>query len=95
LRVKWTEPAFADLIEAQTFIAQENPNAAQQIGERVWNAGKQLRDNPYIGRPGEKPNTREWVIGRTPYRLVYRVKEDVIEILRVWHNSRNSLPDTD
>ncbi|HKV96444.1 MAG TPA: type II toxin-antitoxin system RelE/ParE family toxin [Gammaproteobacteria bacterium] len=35
------------------------------------------------------------MIGRTPYRLIYRVKEDVIEILRVWHARRNAATDAD
>ncbi len=33
--------------------------------------------------------TREWVVSQTPYLLVYRVRNDEVEILRVWHTKRD------
>ena len=50
LQVKWTRPALADLIEAQAYIAQENPQAAEVIAQRIWDASQALSDNPHIGR---------------------------------------------
>jgi len=61
----------------------------------VWDGGKQLGANPHIGKAGYRPGTREWVIGRTPYRLIYRVKDDVLEVLRVWHASRDATSDAE
>jgi toxin ParE1/3/4 len=88
LRVRWTHPALADLIEAQAYIARENPTAARAIALRVWDAAQQLGEHPEIGRDGYVPETREWVVSQTPYLLVYRLKDDTVEILRVWHGKR-------
>jgi toxin ParE1/3/4 len=77
------------LIEAQNFIARDNPTAAAMIAQRAWDAATKLCDNPNIGRRGHVPGTREWVVNGTPYLIVYRVKDDSVEILRVWHSRRN------
>ena len=89
LKLRWTHPALADLIEAQNFIARENPAAAAAVAQRIWDASTNLCDHPNIGRPGHVPGTREWVVTDTPYLIVYRVKNDAVEILRVWHGRRN------
>ncbi len=97
LKVEWTHPALADLIEAQTYISQENPQAAKNVAQKVWEASQKLTENPEIGRAGHVDGTREWVVQQTPYLIVYRVKDERIEILRVWHSKQNwiSKGDTD
>ena len=35
------------------------------------------------GRPGRRENTRELVVARTPYIVIYHIEDDVIEILRI------------
>jgi toxin ParE1/3/4 len=89
LKLRWTRPALADLIEAQNYIARDNPAAAQAVAERVWHATKNLCDHPNIGRPGHVGGTREWPVSQTPYLIVYRVKSDAVEILRIWHGRQN------
>ena len=41
-----------------------------------------------MGRQGRIDNTRELVIGNTPYIVIYRIKNDAIEILRILHSAR-------
>ncbi len=91
MQVEWTHPALADLIEAQAYITEENPRAAEIIGERIWHASQSLRDNPYSGREGHVIDTRELVVARTPYILVYSVnlEQQRIEILHIHHGRRN------
>jgi len=89
LKLRWTRPALADLVEAQEYIARDNPAAAQAVAQRVWDAAKRLCDNPQIGRQGHVQGTREWPVTQTPYLIVYRVKDDALEILRVWHGRRD------
>ena len=91
LRVEWTHPALADLIEAQAYIAEESLSAAQIIGQRIWDASQLLADNPYSGREGHVIETRELVVARTPYLLVYGISHDKqqVEILHVYHGRQN------
>jgi len=89
LILRWTRPALADLVEAQNYIARDNPTAAGAVAQRVWDAAKGLCDKPDIGRQGHVQGTREWPVSQTPYMIVYRVKNDAVEILRVWHGRRN------
>ena len=58
LQIKWSRPALADLIEAQAYIVQENPQAAEVIAQRIWDATQTLADNPLIGRNGHLAGTR-------------------------------------
>jgi plasmid stabilization system protein ParE len=47
----------------------------------------QLETFPGLGRPGGRQGTRELVC--PPYIIVYRVKEDVAEILYIWHGAQD------
>ena len=63
--------------------------AAREMAERVIEATELLQEQPYLGRPGLRRGTREWVVRRTPYILVYRISEEVIDIVHVWHGAQN------
>ncbi len=89
LDVKWTRPAISDLIEAQSYIEQENPQAAKMIAKRIWNGAQSLNEQPRVGRMGKVEGTREWVIQRTPYLIVYRINATQIEILHLYHGKQN------
>ena len=89
MKLKWTRRALEQLAEAQDFIAEENPLAAQQIGERIAAATKLLLSQPRIGRAGRIPETHEWVCRGTPYFLVYKLENDDLVILRVIHGKQH------
>jgi toxin ParE1/3/4 len=44
---------------------------------------------PESGRPGRRQDTRELSISGLPYLAVYRIREDVGEILRVFHGAQD------
>jgi toxin ParE1/3/4 len=88
LRVRWLRRALVDLDEAEAYIALDNPSAASGIVEKIVRAVTLLKDNPGIGRAGRVPGTKELVVPDTPYIVPYRVKDDTIQVLRVYHASR-------
>jgi len=47
------------------YLANKNPYAAKVLYERIKDAAASLINNPYIGRPGRVPGTRELVIPNT------------------------------
>lgn len=84
----WKGPALNDLIEIRDYIAQDNPSAALSVAMSLRESADILRANPYCGRAGTLNLTRELVIAKLPYILVYQLVAEDIEILRVVHTSR-------
>lgn len=93
MRLVWTEPALRDLAAARAYIALDNPFAAARQMEYIFAAVETLPRFPESGRPGRRPGTRELVVGRTPFIVPYRIRGDLIELLRVLHG-RQRWPDS-
>ncbi len=89
LRLEWTTPAADQLEHAQTYYHALNPMAATLMAMRIVEAAQRLCDQPSMGRLGRVPGTREWVVSRTPYLLVYRASGDALEVLHVWHEAQD------
>ena len=88
MKLRWTRLARQDFEGAYDYIAGDNVEAARTLVRRIDAAANKLTQYPLIGRPGLELGTREWVVDRTRYLLVYMVETDVLTILRVWHMSR-------
>ena len=90
IEVRWTERASDQLKGIRDFIAQDSPAYAQAIAGRLFRAVDQLAEFPDSGRivpERGQPEVRELV--RPPYRIVYRHRSDLVEVLLVF---RSSLP---
>lgn len=70
-------------------IAREDEETAQKISACIKARVEGLRDQPHQGRPGRIFGTRELVIDKFSFIVPYRVKDNEIQILRVFHTSRN------
>jgi toxin ParE1/3/4 len=87
-KILWQRQAITDLYDAQAYIRTQNPEAARSTIDRIEKVINQLQSFPMSGRPGRRPNTRELVITRTPFIVIYRVSEDFVEILSLFHASK-------
>lgn len=94
LKLRWTTPAADSLEAAHAFYYNINPRAARHLAKRILEATRLLRERPELGRPGLREGTREWVVGRSPYILVYRTTPEALEILHVWHGAQDWKKDT-
>lgn len=92
MRVTYLSLAVWDLAEIRAYIAAHDPDAAQRVGQRLSELINGLSKMPSLGKPGRAFGTRELVtpkIGKTAYIVVYRLKIDRIEILRVLSGMRD------
>ena len=87
MRVKWSRKALLNLDQAVEYIAADNPTAAAEVAQRIWDVSQMLAEQPGMGRPGRVKGTRELVISGLPYILPYIEKEATVTILRVMHTS--------
>jgi plasmid stabilization system protein ParE len=88
VRVKWLEVALDSLIAEAEYISQESPAAADRTVAAILTAVEILKRFPASGRPGRVAGTRELVVSGTPYIVPYRVREDTVELLLVFHAAR-------
>lgn len=87
MQVVWSEPALADLTDTRRHIARENPGAASRIAVALVAAADKLEHFPMGARAGDEPGTRE-LATIYPYLIVYRIDDDRVQILRVWHGAQ-------
>lgn len=90
MQIKWLRKALKNLDDEAEYIAQDDPQAARVVVQRIVQTVSLLSDNPSLGHPGRLPGTHELVIPKTRYIVPYRVRPRLqrIEILRVFHASR-------
>lgn len=89
MKLRWLRSGSDSLRHPVSFIAAENPSAAARVRRKIRTVVLRLGQFPQSGRVGQAPGTRELVVSGLSYVVVYRVGEDHIEILRVFHTSMN------
>ena len=87
MRVRFTPSARRGFLEALDFIRQDSPAAADGVLARSVEGLVQLRDFPESGRVvPEFPELPYREVLVTPYRFFYRVTDDGVWIVAVWHD---------
>lgn len=93
LRVRWSGPASLDLIEIIEFIQLDRPAAAREIGRAILVAASHLRNNPRRGKVVPEFLERGLAGYRQilipPYRLIYAIRADSLDIAAVIDSRRD------
>lgn len=87
MKVRWLRQALRNL-DIHHYIRENNPEAALRVVTKIPSGVNQLEKFPLIGRAGRVPGIRELVISNSPYVVVYRLKGDAVEVLRVLHSAK-------
>lgn len=86
MRVYWTPDAKVRLREIEAYIAKDAPQAARNTATRLIRRSLELEQPPLLGkRLHHYPDADIRELLERPYRLIYRVKADRIEIVTVMH----------
>lgn len=89
MKVHWTATAGAHLDAIYAYIALDSPEYARRMIDRLTRRSQQIGDFPYSGRRVPEYDVdliREIIEG--PYRIVYHIKPDQIDVLAVIHGAR-------
>lgn len=89
LQLKWSPSAVAHLESICDYIALDSPYYASVFAKKVMNLVKLLTRFPKMGRvvpEYNNENLREKIYGN--YRIVYRLKKNMVEIAAICHGSR-------
>jgi toxin ParE1/3/4 len=91
MKVRWTAEAKRDRFNILDYIAEDNPGAADRMGEMFNEAAARLASHAHLGRKGKILGTREVVVHEN-YRIVYETEGDVVWLLALVHTSRRWPP---
>ncbi|MEW6086935.1 MAG: type II toxin-antitoxin system RelE/ParE family toxin [bacterium] len=89
VRIEWTPQSLNDIEAIADFIAKDSDYYAQMFIIKVFDTVERLELYPECGRVLPELNRkeiREIIFGN--YRIIYRIKEDLVEILTVYHSAR-------
>ncbi|MGH6927235.1 MAG: type II toxin-antitoxin system RelE/ParE family toxin [Dongiaceae bacterium] len=87
--VRWTETAIGHLTAIHDYIAQDSPIYARRMVDRLTRRSQQIEAFPLSGRVVPELGTesvRE-IIER-PYRIIYRILPDRVDVVAVIHGAR-------
>ena len=85
MRIRWTIAAATDMERISDYLREYYPHYRQPTLRKLYDTIRALKEWPERGRPGAEPGTGELVFSPLPYITVYRVREDAVEILRIYH----------
>ncbi len=92
MTVALTDAAREDLADIYAYYAQRTLDSADRVVGTILAATDGLAQFPLMGRPGEVPTTRERIVTRYPYRIVYHIEGDTIEVWRIVHGAQHWPP---
>lgn len=89
MRVNWTNTAVDHLVNIYEYISLNSPTYAKGMVDRITRRSSQIAGNPLSGRmvpEYQAQDIRELI--ENPYRIIYRIKQNQIDILAVIHGAR-------
>lgn len=92
MRIRWTPAAAADLGYIGNYLKDRHPRYRQRTMRKLYEAIDSLKKSPHRGRFGREDGTRELLFPPLPYVAVYRVKEQSIEVLRIYYTAQDRPP---
>ena len=90
MEVRWSLPAVQDLERICAWIERDSPEGARRVAKIIYDGCGQLKDFPNMGRASHRMSgRRELAFPRLPYIAVYQVRNEAVEISRIFHGAQN------
>ena len=89
MRVHWTENAIGHLVNIYEYIAINSPTYGRRMVDRITRRSEQIAEQPFSGRKVpeyDAEDIRELI--EKPYRIIYQIKPNQIDVLAVIHGAR-------
>lgn len=89
MKLAWLPEARNDIQRLFDFLVEKDPQAALRMLERVRAGAATLREYPHAGkRLDDETGRRELFLpfGVGAYVLRYRIRDEFVVIVRVWHS---------
>ncbi len=96
MKLRFTPRAASDLEAIHTYIANDKPDAATTVIERIGRSAQMLETFPYMGHEGVVAGTLEHTVSGFPYVIVYRVEigdgdGDEVVVVSIYHGRQERI----
>ncbi|WP_022947325.1 type II toxin-antitoxin system RelE/ParE family toxin [Methylohalobius crimeensis] len=92
MKVHWTETAEAHLDAIYAYIAQNSETYALRTVDRITRRSQQIGEFPLSGRKvSEYQHDQIREVFSGPYRIIYHIKADQVDVIAVIHGAMNVL----
>jgi toxin ParE1/3/4 len=93
MKIRWSPAATQDLFRIIEYIRRENAPAAQRVGRAIYESVGSLGSFPLRGRNGRVKGTRELAVPSLPFLVIYRVRQEAIEVAGIIHGAQRWPPE--
>jgi addiction module RelE/StbE family toxin len=87
-RLEWRPQASADLLAIVAYIADDNPDAAQELKDEIEAKADKLPDHPKLYKASTRVKGMREMFVRSHYIVLYRESPERVEIVNVIHARR-------
>jgi len=91
-RLFWTPLAQGDLRAIKDYMRDRDADAGVRIVAAIRDKARLLRAHPFAGEPSGIADTRKLTVERFGYVVIYRIRGDAAEILRIHHAAQDWRP---
>jgi plasmid stabilization system protein ParE len=89
MKAVYTDAALQDIDDITVWLTAHYPGLGAAVERRLRLVVAHITRWPDSMRPSaHRPGVRVATLGRYPYKIFYRVRGDVVEILHIHHASR-------
>ena len=84
-QLEWRQQAIDDLVEIVEYIAEDNPDAAQELKDEIEEKAAKLPDHPKLYKPSLRVKGMRELVARSNYIVLYRETPTLVEVVIVFH----------
>ena len=84
-QLEWRQQATDDLAELVGYIADDNPDAAQELKDEIESKAAKLPDHPKLYKPSIRVKGMREMVVRRNYIVLYRETAELVEVVNVVH----------
>lgn len=94
MQIRWSPAVAEDFSNIIEYIRRDSPQAAERVARTIYESASSLTYFLQKGRIGRVDGTRELLLPRLPFILVYRIEKNAVEIANVIHGAQKYPPST-
>ena len=87
-KFEWRQQAIDELVEIVAYIAEDNPDAAQELKDEIEEKAAKLPNHPKLYKPSPRVRGMREMVVRSNYIVLYLETKTLLEVVNVFQARR-------